>query len=214
MTPENLRDRLKATAEGLSWKVSDEPAFVSNRFRARQEDSTAELPEKALGLRLGHYPVIVAPVTLDDVSSMKDALRRMHSQMVIARSHMPPEQVINAHLILCATMTAPNKDWRRVVDLAERDEAVCRKFVWVPEKNRLNASYQDFVAGTFLAQPWRQTETVLDAPLDQNDSLVQRILREEGLSAAAAEQWVRLAEQYSDDPDNLVPQLVTAMDLP
>jgi len=213
MTPEILRDRLKNTAADLGWAVSDEPAFVSKRFRARSEDSTADFPTKAFGLRLGRYPVIVAPIALGDVPEMQDDLRRLHSQLVIARSHMPPAQVINAHIFLCA-ISMPSKDWKRVRDLAERDEAVCRKLIWMPDEARLDQSYLDFVGGTFLAQPWRQNDSVLDAPLDYDNDLVERVLREQGLSAAAAAEWISLATQYENNPIDLVPQLVTAMDLP
>jgi len=35
-----------------------------------------------------------------------------------------------------------------------------------------------------------------------------------GLSKAAADRWVALAETYKDDPDGLIPQLVAAREQP
>jgi hypothetical protein len=210
MTPEILRDKLVASAEALAWLVTMEPDFASPRFRGRDDASAASLPETAIGPRLGAYPVIVAPIALRSIEDMQASLKRLHNQMVIARSYMRAEEVINAHIMLCVTATNPQVDWRRIIDLAERDETVCRKVVWMPEADAIDESYELFVARTFLAQPWRSLETVLDAPLDHNQGLAERILEKHGLSKAVAARWVALAETYRDDPDGLIPQLIAA----
>jgi hypothetical protein len=191
-----------------------EPDFAAPRFRGRPDDSGASLPEMAIGMRLGAYPVIVAPIVLHDIERMRASLRMLHNQMVIARSYMRAEEVINAHIMLCVTDTNAQADWRRIIDLAERDEAVCRKVVWMPEADAVDTSYEAFVARTFLAQPWRSLDTVCNAPLDHNQGLAERILVKHGLSQAAAERWTVLAERYRDDPDGLIPQLVVAREQP
>ncbi len=210
MTPEILRDKLLASAQALGWPATIEPDFVSPRFRGRQDPSAAPLPGTTIGLRLGAYPVLVAPIALTTSDQMQTSLRALHNQMVIARSYMRAEEVINAHIMLCVTATNAQADWRGIIDLAERDETVCRKVIWMPDADAVDASYELFLARTFLAQPWRSLEAVLNAPLDHNQGLAERILLRHGLSEPAATRWVALAETYKDDPDGLIPQLVAA----
>lgn len=212
MTPKIFAEKLIASAQAIGWATAEENLFVSRQFRGRTEASSAVFPEHVIGLRLGHYPLLVAPVNLADAERMQLDLRAVHNQMIIARSYMRAEEVINAHIFLCAAVTAPGSDWRRMVDLAERDETVCRKVVWTPAEEDVEASYQQFLARTFLAIPWANTETVTDAPLDHNQGLAQRILTENGLEPGAAEQWVRLVSNFKDDADGLVHQFVEAME--
>ena len=210
MTPEILRDKLLASAQTVGWPVTIEPDFASPRFRGRHDPSAAPLPDTTIGLRLGAYPVLVAPIALNSTDQMQTSLRALHNQMVIARSYMRAEEVINSHIILCVTATNGQADWRGIIDLAERDETVCRKVIWMPDADAVDASYELFLARTFLAQPWRSLEAVLNAPLDHNQGLAERILVKHGLSEPAAKRWVVLAETYKDDPDGLIPQLVAA----
>jgi hypothetical protein len=210
VTPEILKDRLVGAAKAIGWPTTIEPDFASPKFRGRQEASAASLPATKIGLRLGAYPVLVAPVALNSREDMQVSLKALHNQMVIARSYMRAEEVINAHIMLCVTETDPKVDWRGIIDLAERDETVCRKVIWMPDTDAIDASYEAFLARTFLAQPWRSLEAVLNAPLDHNQGLAERILERHGLSVAAAKRWVELAEAYKDDPDALIPQLIAA----
>ncbi|KQU93861.1 ABC-three component system middle component 1 [Devosia sp. Root105] len=210
MTAEQLRDRLIASAMTLGWTTALVPEFTRPQFRGRSDESSVALPIGAYGLRLGNYPTIVAPVVLGSVEEMQTSLRRLHSQMVIARSYMRAEEVINAHLILCAADPSPDADWRNVVDLAERDETVCRKIIWIPDKAALDASYKEFLTRTFLAAPWREADEQFNAPLDNNQGLAQRILVNRGLSREVADQWVNAVRRMSDDPDALVVELVSA----
>ena len=210
MTAEELKDRLVASATALEWMSAVVPEFTRPQFRGRSEETAVPLPAGAYGLRLGDYPTIVAPVVLGTVEEMQASLRRLHSQMVIARSYMRAEEVINAHLILCAPNPSPEADWRNVVDLAERDETVCRKIIWIPDKGALDASYKEFVTRTFLAAPWREADESLNAPLDNNQGLAQRALVAHGLSNEVAEQWVSAVRRVKDDPESLVVELVSA----
>lgn len=63
MTAEDLRERLRQAANRMEWSADDAPDFVAPRFRGRADETTAPLPDTAYGLRLGAYPVVVAPVT-------------------------------------------------------------------------------------------------------------------------------------------------------
>lgn len=208
MTPEIFSDKLMQSAKSLGWPSTLQPDFESPKFRGRHDASATLLPEATIGLRLGAYPVLVAPIALTSSEQMQASLRALHNQMVIARSYMRAEEVINAHIMLCVTATNVEADWRGIVDLAERDETVCRKVVWMPDTEALDASYDLFLARTFFAQPWRSLQSVLNAPLDHNQGLAERILVRRGLSEPAAKRWIALAETYKNDPDELIMQLV------
>jgi hypothetical protein len=209
MIPEILRSELIRSAEALGWAVSDVPSFTSNHFRGRVDDVKSGLASDVLGLRVGAYPVLIAAITLGSVEDMQASLRSLHSQMMIARTYMLPEEVINSHILLYAAKTAELADWRQVVDLAERDETVCRKIIWIPDPDALEKSYEAFRSRTFLATPWQASGIKLNAPLDHSQNLAQRILTEAGLSTHAAEHWISSAQQFSDDPDTLVGELVS-----
>ncbi|MDW9817156.1 hypothetical protein GOB25_19185 [Sinorhizobium meliloti] len=208
MTPEVLKSLLAKAAVQLSWKADDVNDFTSPTFRSRPAEPDEKPIDGLFGLRLGQYPVIVAPIALDTVESVTSALKKLHAQMVVARSYMYEREVINAHLFLCATSPTPTGDWQRLVDLIERDETVCRKVVWIPKQAALQESFDGFLARTFLAMPWAEVEAVSDAPLDQTHELAERILERHGLRLATAKRWVLLTEQLMDDPESLVTELV------
>lgn len=207
MNASDLSTRLIASATKLGWKAVPAPEFTQPRFRGRSDDSSVPLPSEAYGLRLGAYPAVVATVALGAVDAMRAQLRRLHSQIVIARSYMRPEEVINAHLMLCAVDPVPDEDWRNAVDFAERDESVCRKIIWIPDTAALDASYEVFLARTFMAAPWRRVDERLNAPLDNNQGLAQRVLMSRGLSDAEAARWVEVVGALRTDPDAMVASL-------
>jgi hypothetical protein len=210
MTAEDLRNRLLATAVQLDWSAEEAPEFVSPQFRGRPNASTAPLPPIAYGIRLGAYPAIVAPVTLGTKAEMQETLRLLHSQMVIARSYMVRAEVINAHIFLCAVDAALDTDWRNVIDIAERQETVCRKVIWLPDPKRLDQSYDDFRARTFLAAPWDDVAERHDAQLDHNQGLAAKLLTEAGLPANIAPDWIEIVDQAGEDVDTMVERLVRA----
>lgn len=208
MTPDIFRDYLLATAKTLEWSTKIEPNFTCDRFRGREDVSQIPLPKDASGIRLGDYPVLVASVTISDKESMATSLRALHNQMIIARSYMRAEEVINAHIMMYAEIIGPDVDVQGIIDQAERDETVCRKLIWVPEKDFIDTSYKHFIARTFLARPWMSVKAVLDAPLDHNQGLVERILVKHGLSSQIAAKWVQLISTHKDNPEEMISELV------
>jgi hypothetical protein len=213
MTPEMFSERLCASAIGLGWEASVVNAFAARQFRGRTEVTEKSLPNDAIGLRLGDYPVLVASIELGNLADMQASLRSLHTQMVIARSYMAAEEIINAHIMLCAQAPDPLQDWRRALDLVERDESVCRKLIWTPNLDNLDQSYKLFAARTFLATPWKTAPSIQSAALDRNQGLVLSTLEKHGLSRAAAAQWIGLASQIKDDPDNLAAAVTTAREV-
>ena len=210
MTLAEFRTRLLATARDQGWEAREEPKYMSRTFRDRDDDISPLPQSRAIGLQLGDYPVLIATLRLEDRAALGKALKALHGQMVIARSHMAVDQIINAHILLCAT-EAGEGDWEAVIDIAERDETVCRKLVWMPNADDIDASYRAFVDRTFLAQPWETGDQVTDAPLDHNVTLVQRVLVDCGLKPAIADRWEALAQLHESDPDTLIARLVDTM---
>ncbi|MFG1267619.1 ABC-three component system middle component 1 [Xanthobacter sp. DSM 14520] len=208
MTPDVLKSLLVSAAKSLNWQADEVMEFTSPTFRSRPTESEAKPIRGLFGLRLGQYPVIVAPIALDSVEGVTSALKRLHAQMVVARSYMYEKEVINAHLFLCATSPTATGDWLRLVDLIERDEAVCRKLVWIPKEAAIQESFDALLARTFLAMPWAQVRAVSDAALDQTYDLAQRLLVKHGLTEELAQKWVSLTERLIDDPESLVTELV------
>jgi len=211
MTAIDLKDRLLVSAAELGWSSVDAPEFVSPRFRGRPDASTAALPVEAYGLRLGAYPVVVAPVSLGTTAEMQATLRLLHSQMVIARSYMGRDEVIYAHIFLCAIGATPDADWRNVIHLAERDEKVCRKVIWLPDLGALDDSYEAFRARTFLGSPWADVDEKLNARLDVNQGLAAKLLAEAGLAESSVPQWIDTVEATTRDPDTMVTRLADAL---
>lgn len=210
MTPVELRDRLFASATHLGWPIEDVPAFVSPSFRGRAETIAVPLAEDAFGVRLGAFPAIVASVTLGTPMEMQEALKPLHSQMVIARSYMAQSELINAHIFLCAVNSSPESDWRKALDLAERDETVCRKLIWLPDARKLDDSYDDFCKRTFLAAPWEAASERKDAALDLAQGLAARLLVEAGLDQDTTDQWIDIVNQSDQDAGTMVERLVRA----
>lgn len=209
MTAQDLRDRLYASARALDWPHEEVPDFVLPQFRGRADASAAVIPD-IFGIRLGAYPAIVASVTLGSPADMQEALRPLHSQMVIARSYMSPPELINAHILLCATGASPKADWRKALDLAERDETVCRKLIWLPDPKKLEASYEDFRNRTFLAAPWEAANERSDASLDLAQGLAATLLVEAGLTRKVADDWIEIVNEPEQDSGTMIERLVRA----
>lgn len=210
MNIETFASRLETAALEAGWVAERVDTFTATRFRGR-EDVTVQDPMPVLGLRLGNYPVLAVALKLEDLGRMRRDLKRLHGQMVVARSYMSQAEVINAHIFVCATVAVGDHDWRAVIDFAERDERVCRKLIWPVQPRTLEASWQAFLDRTFLAQPWDEGGVKLDARLDTSASLSVRILEDAGLTPAQAKAWVRLAAVESEDPQTRVGQMVDAL---
>lgn len=208
----DICDRLISSAREIGWIAVEEPTFAAKKFRGREANAEVPLPQRTIGMRLGAYPVLLVNVELGAEEAISAQLKKVHNQMFLARSYMRAGELINAHIILVADDTADHIDPEQLRDVIERDETVCRKLVWDIRENSEEQSYQEFIERTFLAQPWAFTHNEVNAPLDQNDELVERVLQKQGLSSAAASKWVELIDAKLDDPEYFVERLVAAMD--
>ncbi|MEM5389592.1 ABC-three component system middle component 1 [Paraburkholderia phymatum] len=209
---DEMRKRLTNVAAEIDWKARVATKLTSRHFRGRDGDVDVRLPDHIFGLTLGRFPVLVTEIHLWPNETMLSELRAVHNQMIIARSYLSSEEVIDAHILFVAVQPPSGVDWRKQIDRIERDEAVCRKLVWLPNVDDLDKSFEDFRGRTFLSEPWALASARRDAALDDNAELVERVLQEKGLSAAAARAWVDIADNYSDDPDAMVERLIGVME--
>lgn len=209
MLLDELCTRLSAAAKDNGWSVEMRDDLTAPSFRGSGDTADVSLPANARGLQLGLYPVIAAPLRLESAASVEADLKAAHNQMIIARSYLTNAQVIDAHIIFVADGSSGG--WKQHVDRIQRDETTCRKLVWMPDRQDLDRSFAEFVNRSFLARPWL-VAVARDAPLDQNQELVETVLREHGLSEGAAKAWVELAGSRIDDPEQLVERLVAAME--
>ena len=208
-----LSTRLLEAAKTNGWPAREAPDLVSRQFRGREGEADVSLPKNARGLKLGFYPVIAAQLRLAPEEALEADLKAAHNQMIIARSFLLSGEVVDAHIFFVTPEPSEDTDWKQRIDHIERDQTVCRKLVWMPAAGALDASFKAFVQRTFLARPWIDAEQRSDAPLDQNEQLVETVLQEKGLSAEAATAWVRLVKNQPEDPEQLVELLVAQLEL-
>ena len=217
-------DFLTAEAQRLGWLVFQGASLVSRQFCGREGDADAELPDSVVGLKLGRYPVLICPIDLRSGEAVAAGLRAAHNQAVIARSYLLQEEIIDTHIMFLGVASEREEEKKKprnesigrydfLVDQIERDETVCRKFVWLPNVHDPIASFNQFRERTFLARPWREMKSFDSAPLDHNERLVEDVLRGQGLNAASAAEWVKLAGSEFKDSKTMVDMLVDTMDL-
>jgi hypothetical protein len=205
--------RLIQTARFVGWETSEWPELTSAVFRGRHDETEATRPRHARGLRLGTYPVIVSSLTLGTVEVVQEQVRALHNQMLIARSYLQAEQVVDAHIFLVCQAVASSVDSLRAVDLVERDQRICRKLVWVTDESDIAGSYQAFIDRTFLATPWLGVNSSDSAPLDQNERLIRDVLVDLKLTSESAADWLTILDDPPEDAGTLVDELVSRMRL-
>jgi len=161
-------------------------------------------------LQIGRYAVLLTLLPeAPDEEGMCDVVRRVRNQCVVARSYLSPPAALDLHAILLGPRGSEGVDrWRALALIAERDERVARKLVWLrPLDARADEqSFGDFVKRSFLARPWLTDAIFSMAPLDN----VSRAATYGDIPRDTAGEWVRLASEPDIDPDLLVEKLVVA----
>jgi hypothetical protein len=128
---------------------------------------------------------------------------------VVARSYLSPAAALDLHAILLGPRGSEGVDrWKALALIAERDERVARKLVWLrPRKASADEqSFADFAKRSFLARPWVTDAIFSMAPLDN----VSRAAAFDDLPRDTAGEWFRLASEPEIDPDSLVNQPVAS----
>lgn len=102
--------------------------------------------------------------------------------------------------------SADNEDWMAIQRRIERDEKICRKYVWLApnDPGQWTPSLDEFLRRTFLARPWRDDDSKISPALD----LLSGNISDDLPSAGA---WMRLLTQ-ENDPD-LADRLILSMEV-
>jgi hypothetical protein len=204
---------LRAAVLGLT--VGPKPGYAGQLFAGGGDTPSArlepsDLPNHVRGIQIGRYAVLLTLLPeAPDEGGIGEVIRRVRNQCVVARSYLSPAAALDLHVILVGPRGSEGVDrWKALALIAERDERVARKLVWLrPLKPSADEeSFADFAKRSFLARPWVTEGIFSMAPLDN----VSRAATFDGLPRDTAGEWVRLVNQPDIDPDTLVDQLVAS----
>ncbi|MDX8518194.1 hypothetical protein RFM23_17730 [Mesorhizobium abyssinicae] len=203
----------RASELGLS--IGSKPNYAGRTFAGGSDTPSArlepsDLPNHVRGLQIGRYAVLLTLLPeAPNEEGMSDLVRRVRNQCVVARSYLSAPSALDLHAILLGPRGSEGIDrWRALALIAERDERVARKLVWLRplDANADEDSFADFVKRSFLARPWITDEIFSMAPLDN----VNRATAFGDVPRDTAGEWIRLASGSDIDPDRLVEQLVAS----
>lgn len=202
-------------AAELDLLAETRPNYADRVFAGGSDTSSArlepsDLPNHVRGLQIGRYAVLLTLLPeAPDEEGVGEVVRRLRNQCVVARSYLSPVAMLDLHAILVGPRGSEGVDrWKAIALIAERDERVARKLVWLrPSEASADAqSFADFARRSFLARPWVTSAVFSMAPLDN----VSRASASEAVPRDTAGEWAGLASEYGLDPDSLVDRLVTS----
>ncbi len=185
-------------------------AFAGAGDTASARLEPGDLPAHARGVRVGRYAIVLSllPEAANE-EGVSEAVRRVRNQCVVARSYLSSPAALDLHALVVGPRGSEGSDrWRALALLAERDDRVARKLVWLRPENAAadQQSFDDFTRRTFLARPWITDAIFSMAPLDN----VSRAAAHGEIARDTAGEWVRLATDLELDPDTLVSGLIQA----
>jgi hypothetical protein len=206
---------LAGRAAELGLTVESKPSYAGQIFAGGSDTPSArlepsDLPNHVRGLQIGRYAVLLTLLPeAPDEEGIGEVVRRVRNQCVVARSYLSPAAALDLQAILLGPRGSEGVDrWKALALIAERDERVARKLVWLrPRKASADEqSFADFAKRSFLARPWVTDAIFSMAPLDN----VSRAAAFDDLPRDTAGEWIRLASEPEIDPDSLVDQLVAS----
>jgi hypothetical protein len=185
---EALKQRLCREAEKLQWPVKEAPSEllhtqISLSSKSQKMGSQTDRPEiEMTAMYVGDYAVLIGPLenrqpnfaTSESDRSVLDAYYR---RAAIARTCLPNDRCEDLILFLVGPSGSDtDPDWKADAAQIERNDAVCRKIVWLPpsQETTWDASLDRFQRRTFLARPWADSgtlQTALDALAGTDKSL-------------------------------------------
>ncbi|MBY3091702.1 hypothetical protein HFO72_12930 [Rhizobium laguerreae] len=199
----------------IGLQVEGKPNYAGSIFAGGSDTPSAriersDLPNHVRGLQIGRYPVLLTLLPeAPDEEGMSDIVRRVRNQCVVARSYLSPSATVDLHAILVGPRGSEGVDrWRALALIAERDERVARKLVWLrpAHAGADEQSFDDFVKRSFLARPWITDAIFSMAPLDN----VSRATPYADIPRDTAGEWIQAASEPGIDTDQLVDDLVAS----
>jgi hypothetical protein len=206
---------LASRAAELDLTVESKPSYAGQIFAGGGDTQSArlepsDLPNHVRGVQIGRYAVLLTLLPeAPDEEGIGEVVRRVRNQCVVARSYLSPAAALDLHAILLGPRGSEGVDrWKALALIAERDERVARKLVWLRprEASAEEQSFANFAKRSFLARPWVTDAIFSMAPLDN----VSRAASFNDVPRNTAGEWIRLANEPDIDPDYLVDQLVAS----
>lgn len=210
---------LGARATELKLEIRQMPQYAERVFAGGGESASArletnDLPAHARGLQIGRYAVILALMPeAPSEEAVTDTVRRVRNQCVVARSYLTSPGALDLHAIVVGPRGSEGVDaWRALALMAERDERVARKLVWLRPADPAadEASFAEFTQRTFLARPWVTDAVFSMAPLDN----ISRAAAAGEVPRDTASAWIQLvsAAEGDDgrDPEAMVDGMIAA----
>lgn len=191
------------------------PELVSGDFRGGFGEKVlrgSNLPTEVDTGTLGRHSILFGCLPPSpDVEIVRDNVRRLRNQAVVARSHLPVEQALDIQIWLVGSIgSQDNPEWRALALAIERDDRVARKLVWLPpqREDELESDFSVFIARTFLARPWKASAPQGSAQLDRLAGLLA-VAADLGIESATLEEWFEQASNPElSDGSELVDHLV------
>jgi hypothetical protein len=199
---ETLKQHIVVEARKAGWDVQ----HVSAPSITTSEQKSAGPRPHVDVIIAGMHPILVADLgsSLDTATSVWAASQR---QAAMVRTTIAADKGEDLILVLVGPPgSRDDGDWKALAMEIERNDLVCRKLVWLPEKKQPFApeSLHEFTRRTFIAKPWLATSFAQPQALDRlatNDLGLrgwQEILDEQPLDRGAV------------DYDELVKRLIEA----
>lgn len=207
---------LSARAIELDLGFQQMPQYAEQAFSGGGDSASArleenDLPAHARGLQIDRYAIVLALMPeAPNEESIVDTVRRARNQCVVARSYLTSPAALDLHAILLGPRGSEGVDkWRALALIAERDERVARKFVWLrPEDPAADkTSFAEFTQRTFLARPWVTDAVFSMARLDN----ISRAAAAGEVPRDTASIWIQLASVAEDDDDHDPDAMVDGM---
>jgi hypothetical protein len=157
--------RIGATIEDASpnwtgYKFNAE-LMIQSEAVSRLDRADKDLPRVVSAARFNRIPVLLGALdaTASTRRGMHDTLRRYRNQAAITRSWLGDEAP-NLQLFLIGSVgSASDSNWRQLAAEAEADDRICRKLVWLPQREPTVEDAELFLGRTFLAKPWVNAST-------------------------------------------------------
>ncbi|TMV83419.1 hypothetical protein FGG78_22805 [Thioclava sp. BHET1] len=203
-------------ATELKLEIRKMPQYAERVFAGGGESTSArlevnDLPAHARGLQIDRYAIVLALMPeAPSEEGVGDTVRRARNQCVVARSYLSSSATVDLHAILLGPRGSEGSDaWRALALIAERDERVARKLVWLrPEDPGADeASFAEFTQRTFLARPWVTDAVFSMAPLDN----ISRAAAAGEVPRDTASTWIQLASGADEEGDRDSDAMVDAM---
>jgi hypothetical protein len=150
-------------ANARSLDIEERPARTQQPalpFERALNRDTVDRPAETNALRIETYFVLFAQMGNEsDEASTAKRLRDLHVWAGIVRGGLEADQKDDILLVLVGPFESEGSTkWKAFASMAERDDRICRKLLWLPgPEQAAQADAASVLLRTFMARPWMLT---------------------------------------------------------